>query len=216
MKPTTLRRRLYTLLFRWLVLCLLLAAVVMTLSFARFRAAAMEERRVIARTLARSLDSSLTGLFHNLQHLASAGSAAGGADFDDRLLERLRSGRFQLFFRDAIYVLDERSEVITSDPPAIEPIAGAALSRREAVTGLLRKERTGTPYVAIVQPFSRDGRRYSLVSEMHLEGSALSRLLRELSVDPDLHLFLVDAAGAVIAAADERQLARTIPAAAET
>jgi signal transduction histidine kinase len=215
MKPTTLRRRLYTLLFRWLLLVLLIAAGFMALSFAHFRAVAMEERILISRTLAKSLDSSITGLFQNLQHLASGNPAAGRPELDDRLLERLRSGRFQLFFRDAIYVLDEGAAVVMSDPPAIEPIAAAELSRREAVTSLLRKPRSDTPFVAIIQPFSSGGRRYSLISEMHLMGSALSSLLRELSVDPDLHLFVVDAAGAIIAAADEKQLFRTIPEAGD-
>ena len=93
MKPTTLRRRLYTLLFRWPVLFLLLAAIIMGLAFARFRAVAMDERMVISRTLARSLDSSITGLFQNLQHLASGNPATGRADSDDRFLERLRAGR---------------------------------------------------------------------------------------------------------------------------
>ena len=150
MKRTTLRRRLYTLLFRWLVLFLLIAAVFMTLSFARFRAVAMEERMMISRTLAQTLDSSITGLFQNLQHLAS-----GDPTFEDRFLERLRSGRFQLFFRDAIYVLDDRAAVVMSDPPAIEPISVAELSRREAVTTLLQKQRSETPFVAIIQPFAR-------------------------------------------------------------
>lgn len=215
MKPTTLRRRLYSLLFRWLLLVLLIAAGFLVLSFARFRAVAMEERILISRTLAKSLDSSITGLFQSLQHLASGNPAAGRPELDDRLLERLRSGRFQLFFRDAIYVLDEGAAVVMSDPPAIEPIAAAELSRREAVTSLLRKRRSDTPFVAIIQPFSSDGRRYSLISEMHLVGSALSSLLHELAVDPDLHLFVVDAAGAIIAAADEEQLFRTIPEAGD-
>jgi len=207
MKRRTLRRRIYALLARWFLLFMAAAGVVMTFAFGRLRDAALDERRVLARAVARNLDSAIGDLFHNLRGLAEDGGVDGKA------VERLRAWRFHHLFRDAVYVLDARAQVVLAQPPGVEPLA--APPRHESVTPLSYKSRDRLPFVAVVQPFQVGREHFSLVAEMHLRGSLVSAMLRDLAAGTDLRLLVVDARGAILAAADERGLLRTIPPADE-
>lgn len=208
MKRRTLRRRIYALLARWFLLLMVAAGLVMTFAFARFRDTALAERLVLARSLARHLDTSIGDLFQNLRSLAADRDV-----LDGKAVERLRAWRFHHVFRDAVYVLDARANVVLADPPEVEPLAEP--SRHESVTPLAYKSRGHVPFVAIVQPFRIDRERYSLVAEMHLPGALVNTMLRELAAGTRLRLLVVDARGAILAADDERGLFQTIPQAAE-
>ena len=209
MKRPTLQRRLTSLLFRWCLIFLALAAAVNWLSSARYESAALEERLILARALSRHLDALVGDLFTELRRIA--------ADPDvttPRAVDALRACRFRHAFRDAVYVLDGDGTLVVADPPGVQGVGGGDLRRRESVTSLRRKT-DGTPFVAAIQPFTTAGAPYFLVAEMHLGRSAVSELLRDLAADTDLHLFIVDQGGAILAAPRAAPLSRQVPMTAE-
>jgi signal transduction histidine kinase len=206
-KRLTLRRRLYSLLARWFLLFLIVSGIVSFLSFSRFRANAVEERLLLARTVAHYLDSTTSAAIQGLGRLASQLPS-----LDAGAVGQMRSFRFQSLFREAIYLLDRHGNRLVADPASAEPLQLRDLADRETVTSLLEKASgSSRPSVAIIQPFQRDGERYFLVSEMNPLGSMMSTFLQNLGTEPDLHVVVVDVNGKVIAAPDQRQLFRVMP-----
>jgi signal transduction histidine kinase len=201
----SLRRRLYSLLFQWFLLFLLVGSLVIYLSLDRFREQALEERLLLARTVAHYLDSSLDTTFQNLRQLPfqlpTLGEEAAG---------RLRSFRFQSMFRDAIFLLDERGRPLASDPPFAEPPRLEPLLAGEAVTPLLPAADGERRFLAVVQPFERDRRRHFLVAEMSPRGSTVSTFLQNLALDPELRVAVIDRHGVVIAASDHSKIFRVV------
>lgn len=210
MKLPTLRRRLYTLLAQWFLLFLVVSSLVSFMSFSRFRKNALDERLLLARTVARYLDSTVATAIQSLGRLA-----AQLPSLDASAVDPMRSFRFQSLFRDAIYILDEQANRIVADPPFAEPLPLNRLVDHEAVTPLFYKsDGTERPTLAIVQPFRRAGRQYYIVSEMNPMGSMMNTFLQSLGTEPDLHVVVVDAHGVVIAAPDQKQLFRSMSEAA--
>lgn len=202
----TLRRRLYLLLFQWFLLFLVVGSLVIYFSLDRFRDQALEERLLLARTVAHYLDSSLDTTFQNLRQLPFQLPAV-----DQVAAGRLRSFRFQSMFRDAVFILDERGRILASDPPFADPPPLGSHLYGEAVTPLLPPAReTGRPVLAVVQPFERDRRQFFIVAEMSPRGSSVSTFLQDLALDPELHLVVIDKYGVVIAASDQSKLFREI------
>ena len=205
---TTLRARLHTLLVAGLALFVVVMGWVLYLAFTHFRQDALSERLLLARTVSQSLDSMVERSFQSMRqlppHLPSLGPEVRG---------ELRSFRFQSLFREAVFVLDGEGEVVVSDPPfAPAPLDGEP-PRQEVVTPLLDADGDGggeRPYLAIVQPFQRDGRPYSLIAEMNPRGSLLSIFLQSLAPASELHIVVIDEDARVIAASDQRQLFRTV------
>ena len=117
MKRPTLRRRLYTLLLRAFVLFLIIFALVSFFSFSRFRKNALEEKMLLARTVAHYLDSTTAAAIRDLGRLAAQLRA-----LDAGAVGQMRSFRFQSLFRDAIYILDARGERVVSDPAFVKPL----------------------------------------------------------------------------------------------
>ena len=206
MRRPTLRRRLYTVLLQWFLLLVIAAGVIVAVSFSGVRQSLVDDRLVLARTIAHYLDATISTAIQDLGRLASElpvlnADAAG----------RLRVFRFHSPFREATYLLDARARPLASDPPDARPAAALGRNRHEAVTSLLRKPGSERPVLAIVQPFQRDGASYYLVSEMNPVGSMISTFLQDLGLDPETHVAVVDEHGTVIASADPKQLLRTLP-----
>jgi signal transduction histidine kinase len=203
MKRSTLRRRLYSLLFEWFLVFVLVAAAVHVVAFLRFRRDAGQERLLLARAVAQSLDASLDTSFHHLASLAAQLPAV-----DARAVPRLRSHRFQFLFRDGVYLLDEGGRTLAADPRGAAGLPRVWLAERERVTPLVvlgGKER-----LAIVQPFRRDGRQLYLVGAMDPRTSAVSDYLRSLAAEPVVRVAVVDDAGLVIAASGRDLLLRRL------
>src|SRR3990170_2868400 len=111
MKRSTLRRRLNTVLFQWFLLLAVAAGTVLAFSFPGTRRNLVDDRLLLARTIAHSLDGTLSAALQALGRL-SAELPALPAD----VAGRLRIFRFQSPFREATYVLDDRAKLIVSDP----------------------------------------------------------------------------------------------------
>lgn len=206
MRRVTLRSRLYSLLVGWFVLFLIVSGCVTFFSFLRFRKNAVEERLLLARTVAHYLDSTTAAAVEELGRLATQLPS-----LDASAVGRLRAVRFQSPFAEAIYVLDRQGNRVVSDPAYAEPIPSTWLTDREAVTPLFVKPAEGGhPALAIVQPFKRDLRQFYLVSEMNPLGSSMSSFLQDLSTEPDVGMFVVDVNGTVIAAPDQKDLFQTV------
>ncbi len=205
MRRPTLRRRLYTVLLQWFLLLVIAAGAIIAISFSGVRQSLVDDRLVLARTIAHYLDAMISTAIQDLGRLASELPAldAGAAG-------RLRLFRFHSPFREATYLLDARARTLASDPPDARPAAALDRNRHEAVTPLLRKPDSERSVLAIVQPFQRDGASYYLVSEMSPVGSPISTFLQDLGLDPDTHVAVVDERGVVIASADPRRLLRTV------
>lgn len=212
MKKTTLRRRLTSLLFRWLVLLVAVGALVLGLGFGRVERRAVEERLLVGRALAEHFDTSLGDLFHALRRLAASSAILTPAAATALRAGRLESNPAHHPFRDAIYVLDGEGRVVVGDPPEIAPLPMRMLpiTRREWVTGVFAKV-PGDPRVAALQPFRAAGRDYWLVAEMILKDSSVSAMLGDLASPADFHLFLVDGDAVVVAASRAEQVGRAVP-----
>ena len=204
-----LRRRLNTVLLQWFLLLVVIAGTVWAVSLAGMRRNLVDERLLLARTIAHSLDTTISSSIQSLGRLASdlpesAEETAG----------RLHAFRFQSPFGDAIYLLDHRARVIAADPASVQPLEAKWLGSHEAVTPLVYKPGSeARPVLAIVQPFKRQGRDHYLVSEMNPVGSVLNVFLKDLEPDPTMHVVVVDENGVVVASHDPSQLFRTLPGA---
>jgi signal transduction histidine kinase len=204
----TLRRRLYTVLLQWFVLLAIASGAVVVLSASGVRSHLVDDRLRLTRTIARALDTVISTAVRDLGRLSlelpAPDAAAAG---------RLRVFRFHSPFREATYVLDERANVIVSDPADVRALPGLPLVGREIVTPLL--SRAGNAQrLAIVQPFRWQGVGHYLVAEMNPAGSVLGTFLQNLELAPDMHVAVLDANGVVIASPDARILFRALPDAA--
>jgi signal transduction histidine kinase len=207
MRRRTLRRRLNTVLLQWFLLLLIGSGTVLAFSFVSVRRNLIEDRLVLARTIAHYLDATISTAIQDLGRLSSELPA-----LDADTAGRLRLFRFQSPFREATYILDEHAKIIVSDPAGAVPLPALRLGHHEAVTPLVRKPGAEQrPVLAIVQPFRRSPALYYLVSEMNPLGSIVSAFLQDLSSDPDMHVVVVDENGVVVASPDQRQIFRVLP-----
>jgi len=207
MTRQTLGRRLNTVLLQWFLLLVIAAGAVLAFSFLGAQRNLVDDRLLLARTIAHYLDATISTSIQTLGRLSSE-----LPPLDADVAGRLRTFRFQSPFREATYILDDHAKMIVSDPADAEPLPASRLGHHEAVTPLVRKPGSAQrPVVAIVQPFRRNGAGYYLVSEMNPLGSMISVFLQGLDPDPDMHVVVVDENGVVIASQDERQLFRTLP-----
>ena len=209
MRRPTLRRRLHTVLLQWFLLLVIAAGAVLALSFPGVRRNLVDDRLLLARTIAHYLDATLSTAIQDLGRLSSELPA-----LDAEVAGRLRIFRFQSPFREATYILDEHARLVVSDPSDVEPLPALRLGAHEAVTPLVRKPGgEQRPVLAIVQPFRRDGATRYLVSEMNPLGSMVSAFLQGLGLDPDMHVVVLDENGVVVASHDQQQIFRTLPGA---
>ena len=209
MRRRTLRGRLNTVLLQWFLLFVAVAGTVSFVSLSGIRRNLLDDRLLLAQTIAHSLDTTVSSALQELGRL-SADLPVGRPEAADRL----RALRFQSPFGEASYVLDARGAVVAADPPDTPPLV-LSLGSHEAVTSLVRKSgREQHPVLAIVQPFHREWADYYLVSEMNPVGSTISGFLKDLATDPDMHVIVVDDQGVVVASPDPRDLFRTLPNAA--
>jgi len=207
MRRSTLRRRLNTVLLQWFLLLVITAGAVLALSFLGIRRNTVDDRLLLARTIAHYLDATISTAIQDLGRLSS-----DLPPLNADVAGRLRIFRFQSPFREATYVLDEQAKMIASDPADARPLRTLRRESHEAVTSLVRKPGSEQrPVLAIVQPFRRNGAAYYLVSEMNPLGSMISAFLQDLGPDPDMRVVVVDENGVVVASRDERQLFRTLP-----
>lgn len=210
MRRPTLQRRLYTVLLQWFVLLVIAAGAVLAVSFSGLRDDLVDDRLLLARTIAHSLDGIISGTFQNLGRLSSELPA-----LDADVTGHLRAFRFQSAFREATYLLDAQGRTIAADPADARPLPGLNPDH-EAVTPLLQKPGNAAHgVVAIVQPFRRAGAAYYLVSEMNPVGSTVSAFLQSLEAEHEMHVAVIDQQGVIIAAADSRELLRTLAHAEE-
>jgi signal transduction histidine kinase len=204
-----LRRRLNTVLLQWFLLLVVIAGTVWAISLAGIRKNLVDERLLLARTIAHSLDTTISSSIQSLGRFA--------ADLPvppQEAAARLHDFRFQSPFGAASYLLDDRARIVAADPADVQPLPAKWLGYHEAVTPLVRKRDSDShPILAIVQPFKRQGQDYYLVSEMNPAGSMLSVFLTSLEPDPTMHVVVVDENGVVVASSDPSQLLRTLPAA---
>jgi signal transduction histidine kinase len=202
-----LRQRLNTVLLQWFLLLVAIAGTVWVMSLPGIRRTLIDERLLLARTIAHSLDVSISSSVQNLGRLAADLPPANNG-----VAARLHSFRFQSPFSDATYVLDDQGQVVAADPVDVEPLPAAWLGYHEEVTPLVRKPGSeDQPVLAIVQPFRRLGRDHYLVSEMDPFGSLLDVFLQDLEPDPSMHIVIIDTNGVVVASSDPSYLLRTLP-----
>jgi signal transduction histidine kinase len=209
MRRHTLRGRLNAALLQWFSLLVIIAGAVLVFSFPGIRRNLVDDRLLLAQTIAHSLDTTISGAIQDLGRLA-AELPAGEAD----AASRLRIFRFQSVFGAASYVVDDHARIVAADPPDVVPLSAEWLGYHEAVTPLVRKQ-TGDrrAVVAMVEPFRRSTGEAYLISEMNPIGSAISGFLKDLATGPDMHVAVVDENGVVVASPDPRDLLRTLPAA---
>lgn len=202
-----LRHRLNTVLLQWFLLLVAITGTIWLVSLPGMRRTLIDERLLLARSIAHALDVTISSSIQGLGRLA--------ADLPpeaEGLAARLHPFRFQSPFNQAIYVLDDRAELVAADPPDVEPLPPEWLGYHEAVTPLVRKPGSeDRPVLALVQPFRRLGRDYFLVSEMNPLGSLLNTFLLDLDPDPSMHVVIVDENAVVVAASEASHLLRTLP-----
>lgn len=214
MRRHTLRGRLNTALFQWFSLLVIIAGAVLVFSFPGIRRNLVDDRLLLAQTIAHSLDATISSAIQDLGRLA-AELPANEAD----AASRLRVFRFQSVFGAASYILDGHAHLVAADPPDVMPLSAEWLGYHETVTPLVRKpggDRRAV--VAIVEPFRRSTGDGYLVSEMNPVGSAISLFLKDLALKDlptgaDMHVAVVDESGVVVASPEPRDVLRTLPAA---
>ena len=125
MRRRTLRRRLNTVLLQWFLLLVIGSGTVLALSFVSVRRNLIEDRLVLARTIAHYLDATISTAIQDLGRLSSELPA-----LDADTAGRLRLFRFQSPFREATYILDENAKMIVSDPAGAAPLPALRLADR--------------------------------------------------------------------------------------
>src|SRR3972149_2980753 len=90
MRRPTLRRRLHTVLLQWFLLLVIAAGAVLALSFPGVRRNLVDDRLLLARTIAHYLDATLSTAIQDLGRLSSELPA-----LDAEVAGRLRGFRFQ-------------------------------------------------------------------------------------------------------------------------
>lgn len=200
-------------LLQWFLLLVLIAGTVWVIALPGIRQNLVDERVLLARTIAHSLDTTISTAIQDLDRLATDLPLDGLGGPEGPPLRALHEFRLHSPFNHATYVLDEHAQVIAADPAAVAPIPGSALSSHETVTPLIRKARDAEhPVLAIVQPFTAGGLSHYVVSEMAPSGSVLSTFLKELKSDPTIDVTVVDEHDVVIASGDPARLLGTLPA----
>lgn len=203
-----LRRRLNTVLLQWFLLFVIVAGAVWVIAFPGIRKNVSDDRLLLARTIAQSLDATISNSLQSLGRLAAELPLTG-----DQTVSRLHTFRLQLGFGDSTYLLDEYGAVLAADPLVVSPIPVSALGAHEAITPLIRKPDGSHAVLAIVQPFKRDGRGYYLVAEMNPLGSPLDAFLKSLEAGPSMSVAVVDENGAIVASPEPALLLQMFPAA---
>jgi signal transduction histidine kinase len=205
-----LRRRLNTVLLQWLLLFVVVAGAAWILSLPRLRRTLVDDRLLLARTIAHALDATIST---SLQHLGRLAAELPESPADAG--PRLRAFRFQSPFGEASYVVNGQGAIVAADPADARPLPAVWLGYHEAVTPLFQTPgRTDHVAAAIVQPFTRRGSDYYLVSEMNPRASFLNTFLRELDTDPTLRILVIDENGRVVASPDA-QVFQAVPGARE-
>lgn len=170
----------------------------------------LDDRLLLARSVAHGLDTTLSTAMQALGRLAT-----DLPDDPDAASARLHQFRFQSPFRDAVYLLDGQGQWVAGDPQGISPLPSSWLWVHEAITPMVRKPgREDAPVLAAVQPFKRHGRDHFLVAEMSVRGSALGTFLKGRAPSAGMQMLLVDAHGVVVASQNADQVL-TVPADAE-
>jgi signal transduction histidine kinase len=200
-----LRRRLNTVLLQWFLLLVLIVGAVWLVALPRVRQGVVDDRLLLARSVAHALDSSISSAIQDLDRLAADLPAT------DDPTPQLHAFRLQSPFAAATYVLDAEGRVTWSDPPGVAPISMQALGGHETVTRVERKAGDAPPVVAIVQTLVTAGRTRHVVSEMRVDNAPFSVFLKELDAAPSIHVAVVDDAGTVVAAAHPEHVHRVIP-----
>ena len=189
-----LRRRLNTVLLQWFLLLVVFAGSVWAVALPGIRRDLHEDRLLLARTVAHSIDGMLESSIQSLGRLAADIPADPST-----AASRIRPFRFESIFADAIYVIESDGRVVASDPSHVEPIDRAWLRDRELVSSVIHKAGdSGGAVVAIVQPIRRDDHSSYLVVEMRLANSRLRAFLSGLEPTGGLRIDVVDDAGVVI------------------
>lgn len=198
-------------LLQWLLLFVAVAGAAWVASLPRLRRNLVDDRLLLARTIAHSLDVTISSSLQTLGRLS-----AELPESPAEAAARLRAFRFQSPFGEASYVVDGHGAVIAADPADARPLPPAWLGYHEAVTPLVQTPgSTGRAVVAIVQPFTRPGGDYYLVSEMNPRSSFLNAFLKDLNADPTIHVVVIDENGRVVASPDPAQVFQTLPGSGE-
>jgi len=204
-----LRRRLNTVLLQWFSLLIVITGTVWVFSLPGIRRNFVDERLLLARSVAHGLDSSISTAIQALGRLA-----ADLPEDAESMPARLHAFRFQSPFSEATYVLDNHGQIVAADPAGVPPLPIEWIGYHEAVTPLVRKAgHEDRPVLAIIQPFKRQGRDFYLVAEMNAAGSALSLFLKGLEPDPTMQVLVVDEHGTVVASGNPAELFRVLPGA---
>ena len=201
-----LSRRLHTVLLQWLLLFVVVAGAVWVLFLPALRRNLVDDRLLLARTVAHSLDLTISSSLQSLGRLA-----ADLPPSSDGAAARLRAFRFQSPFGRSTYLVDRHAAVIAADPPDARPLAAEWLGSHEAVTPLIATPGDAGGVVAIVQPFTREGSEHYLVSEMNPRSSVLNTFLRDLKPDPTMLVAVIDENGRVVASANPAQRLQAQP-----
>jgi signal transduction histidine kinase len=201
MQRPTLRQRLNKLFLQWLVLFVLIWGGITAVAVALLRREAVADRLVLARVVARHVETTLTGALRVLER-----TAAELGPLDASAAPRLRAVRFRSPFRHALWLLDGEGRLLAADPESAPP-PGLPRGEHELATGLLRAP-GGQPLVVVLESFRRGGRSYLLAAALDPRDSLLDLEVRDLGLRPGGRLLLVDRGGWVIAAAEPRELLR--------
>lgn len=202
-----LRQRLNTVLLQWVVSLIVITGAVWLLALPGIRRNLVDERLLLARSVAHGLDTSLSTAIQGLGRLAQDLPGA-----TDAVAARLHSFRFESPFSEAIYLLDAHGQLIAADRAGVQPVPASWLGYHEAVTPMVRKAGAeAAPVLAVIQPFKRTGVDHYLVAEMPVRGSALTTFLQGLAPSSTMQMLVVDEHGVVVASQDPAQLLRVLP-----
>lgn len=171
------------------------------------RRSLIDDRLVLARTIAQSLDGTISTAIQDLGRLAADLPSA-----PDEMVPHLRAFRFRSPFHQATYVLDGRHALLAADPDTVRPLPASWLGYHEAVTPLVRKPGDEQrPVLALVHPFTRQAGQFYLVSEMNPLNSILNPFLKDLDLDRSMRVVVIDTNGSVVASPDPTELLQTLP-----
>lgn len=199
-------------LLQWFLLLVVFAGAVWAISLPGIRRNLVDERQLLARTIAHAIDTTIATSLQSLTRLASDLPAE-----PDAAAIRLRPFRFESPFGEAIYVVDSAGRMIAADPVDVEPIDRVWLGDRQAVTpAVLRAGHDDRPTLAIVQPFQRGDEQYYLVAEMNPVASRLNTFLKDLEPDNAMRVDVVDEHGVIVVSADTAQVLHPLPDPAST
>jgi signal transduction histidine kinase len=203
-----LRRRLNTVLLQWFLLLVVFAGAVWAISLPGIRRDLVDERVLLARTIAHSIDTTIATSLQSLGRLSADVPLDAGA-----ASATLRPFLFESPFSEAISIVDSTGRVLAGDPAGVAPIDRAWLGDHELVTPAVHRSDAENDRlrVVMVQPFRRDDQQYFLVAEMDPAASRLTTFLKDLQPAEAMRVDIVDAHGVIVASADPTQVLRTVP-----